>query len=63
MVLKSKFNILKFQTLAGFKEGLQQTVQTQIRLLLKMQSDQGIPCLILPLLKKQSDQGLPCLLF
>ena len=38
-------NVLKFRTLVGFKK-CSQTVQTQIRLLLKKQSDQCLPCLL-----------------
>ena len=41
----STVNVLKFQTLAAGQKGLE-TVQTQIRLLLKKQSDQGLPCLL-----------------
>ena len=39
-------NALKFQTLAACQKRLKQTVQTKIRLLLKNQSDQGLPCLL-----------------
>ena len=39
-------NVLKFEhSLSVNRPG--QTVQTQIRLLLKKQSDQGLPCLLL----------------
>ena len=38
-------NILKFGTLSSQLKGPRQTRQTQIRLLLKKQSDQGLPCL------------------
>ena len=53
--------ILSFRT-----DGAGQTVQTQIRLLLEEQSDQGLHCLqtqIRLLLEEQSDQGLHCLQF
>ena len=39
-------NVLKFQTLIACRKGLRQTVQNQIRLLPKKQSDQGLPCLL-----------------
>ena len=39
-------NVLKFQTQDACQKGLDKTVQTQIRLLLKKQSDQGLPCLL-----------------
>ena len=42
----SMVNVLKYQTLVACKKGPRQTVQTQIRLLLKKQSDQGLFCLL-----------------
>ena len=40
-----KVNVLKLRTLVSNKP--RQTEQTQIRLLLQKQSDQGLPCLLL----------------
>ena len=39
-------NILKFGTLVVYQKRSKQTGQTQIRLPLKKQSDQGLPCLL-----------------
>ena len=39
-------NALKFRTLGCLSKRHRQTAQTQIRLLLKKQSDQGLPCLL-----------------
>ena len=39
-------NVLKFETLVACQKAYRRTVQTQIRLLLKKQSDQGHPCLL-----------------
>ena len=51
---KDTVMILNFRT-----DKFGQTLQTQIRLLLEEQSDQGLHCF----LEAQSDQGLHCLLF
>ena len=40
-------NALKFRTLVAYQKRQRQTVQTQIRLLLKKQSDQGLHSLLL----------------
>ena len=39
-------NVLKFQTLVAYQKRSRQTGKTKIRLLLKKQSDQGLPCLL-----------------
>ena len=39
-------DVLKFLTLVACPKKIKQTEQTQIRLLLKKQSDQGLPCLL-----------------
>ena len=39
-------NVLEFQTLVGYIKRPRQTVQTQTRVLLKKQSDQGLLCLL-----------------
>ena len=39
-------NVLKFLTLVAGQKRIRQTVQTQIKLLLKRQSDQGLPSLL-----------------
>ena len=44
--VKTMVDALKFQTLVVNQKRLRQTAQTQIRLLLKKQSDQGLPCLL-----------------
>ena len=44
--MMKKVIVLKFQTLVACQESPRQTGQTQIRLLLKKQSDQGLPCLL-----------------
>ena len=54
-------NALKFSTPKCLTKLYMQTVLTQIRMLLKEHSDQGLHCL--SFLKEQSDQGLHCLPF
>ena len=39
-------HFLKFQTLVACQKRSRQTEQTQTRLLLKKQSDQGLPCFL-----------------
>ena len=43
---RNRVKILKFRKLVACQKKPKQTGQTQIRLLLKKQSDQGIPCLL-----------------
>ena len=43
-------DVIKFRTLVAYKKRHRQTVQTQIRLLLKKQSDQGLPFAILTII-------------
>ena len=46
-------NVLKFHTPKCLTKWYMQTVQTQIRLLLKEQSDQGLHCLSFQYFKKE----------
>ena len=45
MMMMDTVNVQKFRTVVACHKKHRQTGQTQIRLLLKKQSDQGLPCL------------------